>query len=298
MKISSFRRIASAHLLLVSTLILSLNTVRVSALTLPNAQLRTSLVAPSFEVQESEENVEISLDVDVVNDDDEFEDEGDKAWRDITNQISSLQDEEDLHEPNFDEDDVLLSGENLHLDSTLDSSKPPPPSDLPGSARYLVARSSFGVISTVGVHNAPFGNVASFSDGTGAGPHIRNSTGTPYFMLTKLDPTVQQLQKNNKAAFTISGKTDELDGKCGDLDPQEPICPRITLMGRLVPVQSRAELARAKAALIAKHPAMAHWPKHHGFAIYKLEVKAIFFLNAYGGAKHVDVGRYFRVKFK
>ena len=134
-----------------------------------------------------------------------------------------------------------------------------------------------------------FSNVASYSDGVYSQTDRENSTGVPYFFLTKMDESARDLARDPTASFTISEKSADVDGRCGAIDAQEPTCAKITLMGRVVQVRARAEEEFAKRALFSKHPAMERWPSGHMFYVYKLDIREIFFLNDYGGASPVKI---------
>jgi len=45
---------------------------------------------------------------------------------------------------------------------------------------------------------------------------------------------------------------------------QDPTCARISVLGRMLPVEA-VDRAAAQQALFAKHPAMSSWPADHGF---------------------------------
>ena len=137
-----------------------------------------------------------------------------------------------------------------------------------------------------------FTNVVSYSDGVYSQSARHNSTGIPYFFLTTMDETAQDLIKDPTASFTISEKSADVDGRCGAVDAQEPPCARITLMGQIVPVRSKVEQVYAKEALFSKHPAMERWPAGHKFDFYKMDIFEIFFLNDYGGASPIKLREY------
>ena len=89
--------------------------------------------------------------------------------------------------------------------------------------------SDWGSISTISatMDGAPFGMAASFSDGT-----VANSTGVPYFYLTKDDPVVRNMKLNAKSSLALS---EAQSGYCKDhdWDPEEPLCSRVTVIGKV-----------------------------------------------------------------
>lgn len=66
-------------------------------------------------------------------------------------------------------------------------------------------------------------NVASFSDGP-----VGNASGTPYFYLSTLDPTPNDLERDARSSFTLS---ESPIGTCGAVDVENPTCARLTLSG-------------------------------------------------------------------
>ncbi|KAM7508106.1 hypothetical protein LguiA_018559 [Lonicera macranthoides] len=136
----------------------------------------------------------------------------------------------------------------------------PKPSDAAPFARWLVSQSSWGVLNTIAsdLGGAPFGNVVSFSDGV---PDKGN--GIPYFYLTTLDPTASNALKDQRSSFTMS---EYPIGTCGNVDPEDPTCAKITLTGKLKVLDANSDEAKnAQTALFAKHPEMKDWPKSHDF---------------------------------
>eukprot|EP00873_Tetraselmis_striata_P004091 jgi/Tetstr1/424355/TSEL_014917.t1 len=153
-------------------------------------------------------------------------------------------------------------------------------------ARGLVAGNTWGVVSTTSVHlnGTAWGNLLSYSDGP-AGANL----GTPYFFLSNLDATLQDLAADNRCSLTIS----QLGMAKGCArDPEDPTCPKLTLSGTMhkVPVDS---LERARNALFSRHPEMARWPTTHHFEFHFLAIESIFLLDHYGGAVPITVDEYY-----
>lgn len=65
----------------------------------------------------------------------------------------------------------------------------------------------------------------SFSDGL-----PNKGTGIPYFYLTTLDPTAKNALKDQRASFTVS---EYPLGTCGNKDPENSTCSKITLTGKV-----------------------------------------------------------------
>nr|GMC56958.1 protein CREG1 [Ipomoea batatas]GMC67265.1 protein CREG1 [Ipomoea batatas]GMC73451.1 protein CREG1 [Ipomoea batatas] len=182
---------------------------------------------------------------------------------------------------------ALLQVEAVHGRPFLVSVPRPSPEDAAAFARWLVSQSSWGVLNTIAsdLGGAPFGNVVSFSDGP-----PDKSSGTPYFYLTTLDPTAGYGLKDSRSSFTIS---EYPLGTCGDKDPENPTCSKITLTGKFKLLDGNPEETQfAQTALFTKHPEMTGWPENHNFQIFKLEIEEIFLINWYGGPKPLTVDQY------
>ncbi|KAG1327029.1 protein CREG1 [Cocos nucifera] len=175
---------------------------------------------------------------------------------------------------------VPASGRLLRL-------RKPDPDDAAATARWLVSRNSWGVLSTISsdLEGAPFGNVVSFSDGPPGDGH-----GIPYFYLTTLDPTARDALKDERSSFTLS----EFPlGTCGETDPENPTCAKLTLTGKLKLVDSQSTEAEfAQLALFSKHAEMKDWPEDHHFQIFKLDIEDIFLIDWFGGRKPLSPAQY------
>ncbi|XP_010033252.2 protein CREG1 [Eucalyptus grandis] len=185
----------------------------------------------------------------------------------------------------------LVAGFRLSEQARPLSVSKPDPDDAAATARWLVSQNSWGVLNTISgdLGGAPFGNVASFSDGL-----PNEGRGIPYFYLTTLDPTAKNALKDERASFTAS---EYPIGTCGKKDPMNPSCAKITLTGKLKPVDPKSEEAEyAKTALFSKHPEMKDWPKGHNFQLYKLEIKDIFLIDWFGGPKPLTLEQYLHAK--
>ncbi|KAE8658231.1 Pyridoxamine 5'-phosphate oxidase family protein isoform 2 [Hibiscus syriacus] len=161
---------------------------------------------------------------------------------------------------------LFLLGFQEYCEGRLLASSEPDINNVAGYARWLVSQSTWGVLSTLSVEleGSPFGNVVSYSDGV---PGKRS--GIPEHPL----------------------------GTCGDVDPENPNCAKITLTGKTVLLEtSLEEWGFAQAALFTMHPEMKWWPTSHGFRIFKLEIENIFIINGPGGPKPLTVDEYLKYK--
>ncbi|XP_031481626.1 uncharacterized protein LOC116251475 [Nymphaea colorata] len=187
-----------------------------------------------------------------------------------------------------------VSSFSSHLDggrAPLLRGPKPDPSNAAATARWLAAENDWGVLSTISreLGGAPFGNVVSFSDGLPGNGH-----GIPYFYLTTLDPTARNALKDARSSLTIS----EFPlGTCGQRDPENPTCSKLTLTGKLKLIDSLSKEAElAKQALFSKHSEMKSWPADHNFQIFTLEIEDIFLIDWFGGPKPLPVADYLNQK--
>lgn len=189
----------------------------------------------------------------------------------------------------------LIMVVHLHcgcVEGRLLSVSKPDPNDVAAYARWLVSQNSWGVLNTIAADlgGAPFGNVISFSDGLPG----EEGAGIPYFYLTTLDPTASNALKDQRSSLAIS---EYPIGTCGENDPQNPTCARITLTGKLKLVDADSNEAEfARSILFAKHPEMKDWPDWHNFQVFKLDIENIFIVNWFGGRKPLTVDQYLQWK--
>ena len=101
-------------------------------------------------------------------------------------------------------------------------------------ARWLVHQNTWGTIATIsnahdsGSNGTAWANPQSFSDGiyNSSNPQ-QQSTGIPYFFMTGLDETPQDLKLNPRGAFSISESQISGDPTCQKTDTEDPTCARI-----------------------------------------------------------------------
>ena len=174
---------------------------------------------------------------------------------------------------------------------------PPDRFDKAATARWLVHNTNWCSVSTINSRyetfkGMPFGNIASFSDGT-----KNNSTGTIYMLHSNLDATMIDIKVNPTVCLSIS---EMQTGYCErqSIDAEDPRCARLSITGQLVqiPNENVDEVQVAKAALFDKHPAMKDWyssghnsePSGHDFNLWKLQIEQIWLVDYYGGAAIID----------
>lgn len=165
-------------------------------------------------------------------------------------------------------------------------------------ARWIVAKSLWITVSTISVRlqGSAWGNIRSVVDGSS----YKESTGKPVFYLPTPDPTAIDVSKNPTISLTFAeaALADRLDEKgrvCGGLDPSNPLCAQVMIVGKAVAVNNKASLEKAEAAFGKRHP-LAPWlakgGSHTGGAYYTIEPEYISILDYYGGATEISVKDY------
>jgi len=186
----------------------------------------------------------------------------------------------------------LLNAAALLVSSISAELTPPQPSDKAATARWMVHNNRWGTFSTINSRDrigAPFGNIASFSDGA-----PNKSTGTLYFLHSNLDSSMKDVLVNSTVSFTLS---EAQIGYCQGMeyDEEDPRCARLSLGGKLVLLSDKQEIEEAKTAVFSKHPSMKDWygdgdddPSGHDFHFWKMELEEIWLVDFFGGAAHID----------
>ncbi|NXG05176.1 CREG2 protein, partial [Sakesphorus luctuosus] len=152
----------------------------------------------------------------------------------------------------------------------------PAPGGHPAPARGLARHNSRGFVATRAgrgqIQGMPYGNCLLLSDGP-----INNSTGIPFFYVTPKDNTVTDLLKNPMASLTLP----EVDGnfcRKNVIDPEDPRCARLTLMGQMVAVPPE-EVEFAKQAVFSRHPVVRKWPRSYEWFFMKMNIEHIWLQN-------------------
>jgi hypothetical protein len=156
-------------------------------------------------------------------------------------------------------------------------------------ARWMVHNLTYGVLSTTSTEfpGVAFGNPQSFVDGT-----IDNSTGHLYLYVSGQDASMIDIAQNPEVSFTLSQEM--LDNYCSstNLDPEDPLCVRVVLIGKADNVTADVD-TWAKNALFERHPAMKSWPDDHSFYVMTIELKSIWVIDAFGGATSIKPAEFF-----
>jgi hypothetical protein len=172
------------------------------------------------------------------------------------------------------------------------SFNPPPFTEKAKSARYMLHNIGWGTLSTLSTQydGAPFGNPQSLCDGPAG-----NSTGIPYFYVSELDASIVDIAADPRCTLTLSEASSDYCTR-KSYDPEDPRCARLVLTGTCAKVTNHAEASFAQAALFEQHPQMASWPPGHEWFVMRLDVHAIWLINFFGGASHVEVGEFMNVR--
>ncbi|EHH15784.1 hypothetical protein EGK_01925 [Macaca mulatta] len=153
-----------------------------------------------------------------------------------------------------------------------------------GSARALLAALLASTLLALLVSPAR----GRLSDGPpGAG------SGVPYFYLSPLQLSVNNLQENPYATLTMTLAQTNFCKKHG-FDPQSPLCAHIILSGTVTKV-NETEMDIAKHSLFIRHPEMKTWPSSHNWFFAKLNITSIWVLDYFGGPKIVTPEEYYNV---
>lgn len=166
---------------------------------------------------------------------------------------------------------------------------PPVWTEKAAMARYLIHYADWGIVSAISsdLGHQPYGTLQSFCDGT-----TGNSTGYPFFYIADISDTGKNIKYNNTVSFSVSQAMSDYCETQG-LDPEEPLCSRLTLTGQVIPVKDEM-VPFVKNALFTKHPAMKNWPSSHSWRFYMLKITGVYLLDFYGGRTHVPLSEYFK----
>lgn len=181
-----------------------------------------------------------------------------------------------------------------HEENEIDSNDPPPHTDYPKMARWLVHNSEWmatGTISTLpSIKGFPMVNVIAMADSEKGG----KSTGQIYFMLVMLDFTAQDLSKQNQMTVLFSQDQNLYCSK-RNIDPMEPTCARIMISGETLKVEKNSEEYNfAAKAMTSHHPASKNWIDAHDFFMCKMNITQICVLDWYGGPHFVSLEDYYK----
>jgi len=176
----------------------------------------------------------------------------------------------------------------------------PAPFQKEETARWIAHNLTWGVLATSSsidsLVGGPFANPYSFADGT-----TDASTGVPYFYLSLLDQSAQDVFVGGNTMVSLGLTEQEVGGfracsidKGGD--PENPPCARLVLNGNFLNISGTDEEATAQEALFSRHPSMEDWPSDHSWFFAKIDISYIWLIDIYGGAAVIDPADYFAVE--
>lgn len=182
------------------------------------------------------------------------------------------------------DDRVYESNEQL-------DSNPPPVDQVALMARYIVNQADWVSVATIStrkeIESYPTVTLVSYSDG-----ELGNGSGIPYFYLTPLDFTAQDLAKDNRASVMMSLAQGSYC-KSKQWDPMDPRCARILMSGKIKTLRNdTSELDLAKRVFFNRHPKLTNMPPNHNFYFAKLKITTIAVLDTFGGPKYINVRDY------
>lgn len=167
----------------------------------------------------------------------------------------------------------------------------PSRSDKADYARWMVSAYNWGVLSTIssmeGIEGQPFGNPNSFAE----------IDGIPYFYVSELDQSMQDVASNSLVSFTLSNAESLTSPMCGTVpyagDPESPLCSRLVINGNFLNISGTSEGDAAKDVLFSEHKAMNLWPASHDWFVGKIEIEQLWEISMYGGASHITADEYY-----
>src|SRR5262245_13975198 len=141
---------------------------------------------------------------------------------------------------------------------------PPPDPDAPPPvpeptyaerARTLVHRARTGTLATVSRRHPghPFASLM---------PYALDGSGQPVFLISSMAVHTQNLAGDSRASLFVAEP---------DWSGDPLAAGRITLMGRVAPVQADAR-ADARTAYLARHANAGYWVDFEDFAFHRLEI--------------------------
>ncbi|CAK6980432.1 protein CREG1 [Scomber scombrus] len=167
----------------------------------------------------------------------------------------------------------------------------PPHEEVARMARFITHQCDWASMATISTHQPivgkPFSNLFSVSDGP-----LGRSTGVPFFYLTRMEVSVQDLQVNPAASLSMSLAQTHYCKQEG-FDPQSPLCAHIILSGSVLELANGTEADFAKKSLFSRHPEMIDWPSDHDWFFAKFNITQVLVLDYFGGVKSVTPEQYF-----
>ncbi|KAF9537418.1 hypothetical protein EC957_008297 [Mortierella hygrophila] len=152
-----------------------------------------------------------------------------------------------------------------------------------GLARNLVKNTGVGTLMSImnssqksAVEGYPFGSMDYYVDDCQDG-------GKPLMLLSHLQINVQNARSSNQISLAIR----KLPGPGERGNPM--VDPRVTLMGRLVPVEE-AKQKKAEECFVAKHPEAKWWlpgAGFHDFKWYNFDIEEIYYIGGFGGIHYI-----------
>ena len=156
-----------------------------------------------------------------------------------------------------------------------------------GDDRQAVPEPSFAERARTLVHQARAGTLATLSR-KHAGhpfaspmPYALDAEGRPLLLISAMAVHTQNLQADPRASLLVTQP--DISG--------EPLAGgRVTLMGEAGRVADDA--ATAREVYLARHPTARYWADFEDFALWRLEVRDVYFVAGFGAMGWVDSSEY------
>lgn len=152
--------------------------------------------------------------------------------------------------------------------------RPVPEPTFAERARTLVAQARTGTLATVSRKHPgyPFASLM---------PYALDDDGRPLLLISSMAVHTQNLTTDPRASLLVTQPD----------PPAEPLAGgRVTLMGEVgqVPPTEPAE----RGIYLARHPTARSWAEFPDFALWRLEVRAVYFVAGFGAMGWVSAGEY------
>lgn len=143
-------------------------------------------------------------------------------------------------------------------------------------ARSLTENGGYGTLSTLTGKGYPYGSLAAFATDRGA----------PYLLVSDLAEHTINAKRDPRAGFFV---TDDDSGAGDDLLAR----PRVTLLGRLVPLDPSPDL---RDAYLDRHPYAKRYVDFPDFGWWRLDVEQIRYVGGFGVMSWVDADAHSRAE--
>jgi putative heme iron utilization protein len=171
------------------------------------------------------------------------------------------------------EPQVRADGHEMGEGAPVAPAPPPAPSHAV-QARTLVEGHDRGALATLDADGNPFGSVALY---------VLDEQGHPVSLLSEIAEHTRNVRRDGRASLLVSAGV-----RPGD---DVMAIPRVTLMGRLVPIASE-DAGTWRDRFLAAHPSAESYVSFGDFGWWRLDVSSVRFVGGYGRMGWVDAAAY------